>query len=263
MIEETRATQRSGARRGRAAGDVERRREGHRLQEDQVPHARERRLRRRAPARDADAHDELLAHRAGEALRRLDGGPARRGAPRRSTGCAASASALETVAALALMCDPRDLGQTIGDGGEEGDAPPAIAITGGHVPEAGSIRRSSCSTACRAAWASPSASTSARTSCSVARGSSWRTVLARPGARSAWAPASVTCARARSASGRRSGSSRPSSTRRDGAAQSVVRTRKDRKGARDARARGSFSLAPLAPLRSLGSSDFAAARPIA
>lgn len=32
--------------------------------------------------------------------------------------------ALETVATLALMCDPRDLGQTLGDGGDEsGDAP--------------------------------------------------------------------------------------------------------------------------------------------
>ncbi len=39
---------------------------------------------------------------------------------------------LETVATLALMCDPRDIGQTIGDAGE--DNGPA---TGGHIPEEG------------------------------------------------------------------------------------------------------------------------------
>ncbi len=42
------------------------------------------------------------------------------------------AVALETVATLALMCDPRDLGQTIGDDGEEGG--PA---GGGRVPQPG------------------------------------------------------------------------------------------------------------------------------
>src|SRR5690606_31957897 len=42
-------------------------------------------------------------------------------------------AALETVASLALMCDPRDLGQTLGDGAQDGaaslegalEAPPA------------------------------------------------------------------------------------------------------------------------------------------
>jgi DEAD/DEAH box helicase domain-containing protein len=42
------------------------------------------------------------------------------------------AVALETVSALALMCDPRDLGQTIGDDGEE-DGPAG----GGRVPQPG------------------------------------------------------------------------------------------------------------------------------
>ncbi len=42
------------------------------------------------------------------------------------------AVALETVSALALMCDPRDLGQTLGDDGEEG-APAG----GGRVPQPG------------------------------------------------------------------------------------------------------------------------------
>ena len=42
------------------------------------------------------------------------------------------AVALETVSALALMCDPRDLGQTLGDDGEEGG--PA---GGGRVPQPG------------------------------------------------------------------------------------------------------------------------------
>ncbi len=61
--------------------------EGHRLQEDQVLHPRERRLRRRAPAGDADAHHELLAHPARE-RGRGDRPAARRG---RSTACAVSA----------------------------------------------------------------------------------------------------------------------------------------------------------------------------
>ncbi len=68
---------------GRGGG----RREGRRLQEDQVLHARERRLRRRAPARDADAHDGVLADGAGGRLRARLGGA--RGGHRRR--CAASA----------------------------------------------------------------------------------------------------------------------------------------------------------------------------
>jgi DEAD/DEAH box helicase domain-containing protein len=43
------------------------------------------------------------------------------------------AVALETVSALALMCDPRDLGQTLGDDGEESGAPAG----GGRVPQPG------------------------------------------------------------------------------------------------------------------------------
>jgi DEAD/DEAH box helicase domain-containing protein len=43
------------------------------------------------------------------------------------------AVALETVSALALMCDPRDLGQTLGDDGEENGAPAG----GGRVPQPG------------------------------------------------------------------------------------------------------------------------------
>jgi len=42
------------------------------------------------------------------------------------------AVALETVATIALMCDPHDIGQTIGDKGEEEGS-----ATGGHVPEPG------------------------------------------------------------------------------------------------------------------------------
>ncbi len=59
-----------GARHGRGAarghGRGERHREGGGLQEDQVPHPRERGLRRRDAARDADAHHLALAHRAGD-----------------------------------------------------------------------------------------------------------------------------------------------------------------------------------------------------
>ncbi len=43
------------------------------------------------------------------------------------------AVALETVATLALMCDPRDLGQTLGDGNEDEAGP----SRGGKVPEPG------------------------------------------------------------------------------------------------------------------------------
>jgi DEAD/DEAH box helicase domain-containing protein len=43
------------------------------------------------------------------------------------------AVALETVSALALMCDPRDLGQTLGDDGEDNGAPAG----GGRVPQPG------------------------------------------------------------------------------------------------------------------------------
>jgi DEAD/DEAH box helicase domain-containing protein len=45
--------------------------------------------------------------------------------------------ALETVSALALMCDPRDLGRTLGDGEGEGEAPgrdPFARRTGGFEP---------------------------------------------------------------------------------------------------------------------------------
>jgi DEAD/DEAH box helicase domain-containing protein len=40
--------------------------------------------------------------------------------------------ALETVATLALMCDPRDIGQTLGDGGDDGELPPT-ASGGAHA----------------------------------------------------------------------------------------------------------------------------------
>ena len=45
-------------------------------------------------------------------------------------------AALETVSTLFLMCDPRDIGQTLGDGGQEGDgeAPP---VAPGRDPHAG------------------------------------------------------------------------------------------------------------------------------
>ena len=47
------------------------------------------------------------------------------------------AIALETVAALSLMCDPRDIGRTIGDGESDGEAPgrdPHARRTGGFEP---------------------------------------------------------------------------------------------------------------------------------
>ncbi len=44
------------------------------------------------------------------------------------------ASALETVASLALMCDPRDLGQTIGDGATPAGRDPHARRTGGLSP---------------------------------------------------------------------------------------------------------------------------------
>ncbi len=45
-------------------------------------------------------------------------------------------AALETVSTLFLMCDPRDVGQTLGDGGQEGDAE-TEAVAPGRDPHAG------------------------------------------------------------------------------------------------------------------------------
>ena len=45
--------------------------------------------------------------------------------------------ALETVSALALMCDPRDLGQTLGDGGSEFGAVDGSAEPPGRQSDAG------------------------------------------------------------------------------------------------------------------------------
>ena len=60
--------------------------------------------------------------------RRAQRAPA--GARRPSTACAASGVALETVATLALMCDPRDLGTTLGDADDD-DASEAVGATQG------------------------------------------------------------------------------------------------------------------------------------
>jgi DEAD/DEAH box helicase domain-containing protein len=45
-------------------------------------------------------------------------------------------AALETVSTLFLMCDPRDIGQTLGDGGQEGDEQ-AAAVAPGRDPHSG------------------------------------------------------------------------------------------------------------------------------
>jgi DEAD/DEAH box helicase domain-containing protein len=45
-------------------------------------------------------------------------------------------AALETVSTLFLMCDPRDIGQTLGDGGQDGDGD-APAVAPGRDPHAG------------------------------------------------------------------------------------------------------------------------------
>jgi DEAD/DEAH box helicase domain-containing protein len=45
-------------------------------------------------------------------------------------------AALETVSTLFLMCDPRDIGQTLGDGGQESDGV-APAVAPGRDPHAG------------------------------------------------------------------------------------------------------------------------------
>ena len=120
------------------------RREGGRLQEDQVLHARERRLRRRAPARDADAHDRVLAHGARGARARAS----THGRAAAIDGLRGIGVALETVATLALMCDPRDLGTTLGDaaiGDEDGavrcdPAEGARGAAAGVQPDALSLR---------------------------------------------------------------------------------------------------------------------------
>jgi DEAD/DEAH box helicase domain-containing protein len=55
------------------------------------------------------------------------------GRPAAIDGLRGIARALETVSTLALMCDPRDIGQTIGDASDGTGAP----ATGGHVPQEG------------------------------------------------------------------------------------------------------------------------------
>ncbi|AKT40929.1 DEAD/DEAH box helicase [Chondromyces crocatus] len=58
------------------------------------------------------------------------------GRPAAIEGLRGIARALETVSTIALMCDPRDIGQTLGDAegaGQNGDRPP----TGGHGPQPG------------------------------------------------------------------------------------------------------------------------------
>ena len=157
------ARPRGGRRLGERLGRGRDRREGRRVQEDQVLHARERRLRRRAPARDADAHDRVLADGAGGASSRARRGRAR-GHRRRS---AASGVALETVATLALMCDPRDLGTTLGDA-DDGRRERASGATkrARRPPSPATSPRSSSTSTSRAARASPSGSGSSATRCS-------------------------------------------------------------------------------------------------
>ena len=91
--------------------------------------------------------------------------------------------ALETVATLALMCDPRDLGTTLGDagagrGGRRGASRGRCAAGSSR----GTARRSSSTSTCRAAPAWPSASGSSATCCSRARFASSRVARARAAA---------------------------------------------------------------------------------
>ena len=114
------------------------------------------------------------------------------------------AAALETVATLALMCDPRDLGQTLGDDGDDGDAAQGSQQTergqalvarekapavGSRVPRSGfDPERSSSLTNVPVALDCPSASTRAPASCWPARSGLSQAVRVRRAAPSASAP---------------------------------------------------------------------------
>ena len=84
------------------------------LQEDQVPHQRERGLGRAADARERDAHHRLLAdHARARSCARCPS----RGEERRD-GVVALSYTLGQMAALFLMCDRHDLGVALGDNGQ-------------------------------------------------------------------------------------------------------------------------------------------------
>ena len=127
-----------------------------RLQEDQVLHQRERRLRRARSARAADAHDVVLADDSGGG----DGGAAVRGRRsarrRRRAGVrdAAGRAAAADVRSATTSASRSTAATSVGDGGDG-------------VPEPATSRRSSSTTTILAASASASRCSGCTTSCST------------------------------------------------------------------------------------------------
>ena len=139
------------------------------LQEDQVPHQRERGLGRAADARERDAHHVVLADRA---RARCMAALPFAGEERRD-GVVALSYTLGQLAALFLMCDRHDLGVALGDNGQgeaahrARPAPAARARTDAPAPGRRlRAARSSSTTTTRAASASRSRSTACTTGCS-------------------------------------------------------------------------------------------------
>ena len=127
------------------------------------------------------------------------------------------AVALETVSALALMCDPRDLGP---DARRRRRGERRAGGRGSRRRRRGSTRRSSSSTTCPAASAWPSASSSAPPSSSAGRACWCEAAAAPTAARRASAPPRPPAA---SASARRWRCSRASSKRLEATASAGLR----------------------------------------
>ena len=167
----------SDARGGGAPRRGARRLARRRLQEDQVPHQRERRLRRARPARAADAHHVLLARGAG--VRPGDAAVRRGRSARRDSR--AGLRDEERGAAAADVRSARH--RPVGERGRRGDA--------GRRSPARTRRASSSTTPIPAASASARRSTGCTTSCSPARAPSSTGATARTAVR----PASARSAR--------------------------------------------------------------------
>ena len=136
---------------------------GRRLQEDQVLHQRERRLRQARPARAGDAHDGVLADVPRAVMAALPYAP-----DDRRDGVVGLSFAMRQVAQLLLMCDRHDIGISIGSG----ERMPAPGRTGAPA-RAGQTRSTTTSRESSSTTTTPAASGSA-SRCTGCTGTCWR-----------------------------------------------------------------------------------------